>query len=566
MSFLSYLFAFVLLLSILIFVHELGHFLVARACGVRVLKFSMGFGPPIGFGRYRLAWKSRRKGTEFVFAWFPLGGFVKMLGENPDEVDDPEALAHPGEALGSKPTWQKLAIVFAGPAMNLLLPVVVFMGTLAIGMPRPTAVVGSVEPGSPAAVAGLTPGDRLTAIAGEPVAGGGDFDAAVREGAGSVLRVRAEREGAARELEIRVEKRASFDELGQSVQVGWIGAGHRRASSMLGVARADAPAHAAGIRSGDVVTAVRETAVESWEDLAAAYAAAGHSGSVNLSLQRAGLGVAGASPDEESLRIEVPALGDLERLGVVPASVLVERVEPMSPAEAVGLEAGDLILVVKGAPVGSFATFAETVRTSGGQPLEIIYARKGKPRRVHLMPEMAQVDVGLGLKEPRYRVGIAARSSGLLGAVGTDRERNPLVALPRAVGMTVDVTQSFLKGLGMMVTGKVSRDQLAGPIGIAEIAGNAMQAGWETYLSILVLISINLGVLNLLPIPILDGGQALLFAIEGLKRGPLSLRTREIVQQIGFTMLMLIMGLAFWNDLSRQWSRLLDWLSSHGPS
>jgi len=563
-SFLSYLFAFVLLLSILIFVHELGHFLVARACGVRVLKFSMGFGPPIGFGRYRLAWKSPKTGTEFVFAWFPLGGFVKMLGENPDEVDDPEALAHPGESLGSKRTWQKLAIVFAGPVMNLLLPVAVFMGTLAIGMPRQSAVVGSVEPGSPAAEAGLAPGDRIAAIAGREIAWWGDFDEAVREAAGSVLRVRAEREGAARELEVPVATRASFDELGRAVEVGWIGTGHRRASSMLGVARADAPAQAAGLRSGDVVTSVGETAVESWEDLAAAYAAAGRDGRVSLSLRRAGLAPAGAAPDEETLRVEVPALGDLDALGVVPASVLVDRVEPMSPAEAVGLEAGDLILAVNGAPVGSFSTFAETVRTSAGQPLEIVYAREGKRTQVFLVPEMAKVDVGLGMKEPRYRVGIAARSAGLLGAVGTDQERNPLVSLPRAVGMTVEVTKSFLEGLGMMVTGQVSRDQLAGPIGIAEIAGNAMQAGWETYLSILVLISINLGILNLLPIPILDGGQAVLFAIEGLKRGPLSLRTREIVQQIGFTMLMLIMGLAFWNDLSRQWTRLLDWLSSHG--
>jgi regulator of sigma E protease len=105
----------------------------------------------------------------------------------------------------------------------------------------------------------------------------------------------------------------------------------------------------------------------------------------------------------------------------------------------------------------------------------------------------------------------------------------------------------------------------AGPIGIAEIAGNALQQGWESYLTILVVISINLGILNLLPIPILDGGQALLFTIEALRRGPLSLRTREIVQQVGFTVLILIMGLAFWNDLSRQWLRLLDWLQS-GPS
>ena len=114
MTVISYLWAFVLLLSILVFVHELGHFLVARACGVRVLKFSIGFGPPIGFGRYRLVW--RRGGTEYVIAWFPLGGFVKMLGENPDEIDDPEIAVRRGESLPEKRTWQKLAIVFAGPA------------------------------------------------------------------------------------------------------------------------------------------------------------------------------------------------------------------------------------------------------------------------------------------------------------------------------------------------------------------------------------------------------------------------------------------------------------------
>ena len=117
--------AFVLLLSILVFVHELGHFLVARACGVRVLKFSIGFGNPIGFGRWRLAW--RRGGTDYVIAWFPLGGFVKMLGENPDETDDPEVVSYPGESLPEKSTWQKLAIVFAGPVANLILPVIVMV-------------------------------------------------------------------------------------------------------------------------------------------------------------------------------------------------------------------------------------------------------------------------------------------------------------------------------------------------------------------------------------------------------------------------------------------------------
>ena len=151
----SFLFAFVAMLGVLIFVHELGHFLVAKACGVRVLKFSLGFGSPIGIGRYRLRWE--RNGTEYVAAWFPLGGFVKMLGENPDEEDSSEALSNPDEAMNNKPIWQRLAIVFAGPAMNLLLPVLIFTVQLGIGIPRGAPVVGTVEPASAGAEAGLAP-------------------------------------------------------------------------------------------------------------------------------------------------------------------------------------------------------------------------------------------------------------------------------------------------------------------------------------------------------------------------------------------------------------------------
>ena len=557
-------FAFVLLLSILIFVHELGHFLVARACGVRVLKFSIGFGPPIRIGRFQLAWK--RNGTEYVIAWFPLGGFVKMLGENPDEVDDPEALAHPDEALGSQPLWQKLAIVFAGPVMNLVLPVFVFMVTLAIGVPNPESVIGSIEPGSPAARAGLVPGDRVTQVGDEKITWWGDFEEAVRLRPGEDLPVQIARGDETRELTLAVEKRATFDELGQPVDAGWVGAGFRRVASMLGIPSAESPAFAAGLRSGDVVKSVGSTVVESWEDLASAYAAAGSTGTVRLQVERAHTDASATSTaTPEPLELEVPALASLEALGAVPANVVIERVVEGAPAEQSGLRTGDLILSVDGAPLGSFMTFEQTVRTSQGRPLEIDYARDGALAHVTLTPRIVQEDVGLGIKEPRYRVGIVPRLTSLQGAVGLDRERNPVEAFPRAVGMTVDFTRSFLKGLGMIVTGQVSRNQIAGPIGIAEIADSAMQQGWHAYLMILVVISINLGILNLLPIPILDGGQALLFTIEALRRGPLSLRTREIVQQLGFTVLILIMGLAFWNDLSRQWVRVLEWLKV-GPS
>jgi regulator of sigma E protease len=234
---------------------------------------------------------------------------------------------------------------------------------------------------------------------------------------------------------------------------------------------------------------------------------------------------------------------------------------PDSAAESGGLEAGDLIVSVDGAPVGSFGSCAERVRTGGGQELELQVAHGGELRTVQVAPRLEEVDAGLGIKEERYLVGISGKPADGVGELELDRELNPLTSFPRAVDLTVERTQMFLAGFGKIITGEISRKQVAGPIGIAEIAGNAYERGWETYLSILVMISINLGILNLLPIPVLDGGQAVIYALEGLRRAPLSLRTREVVQQLGFTVLMLLMGLAFWNDLSRQWTRLVDWLA-----
>ena len=549
----DFVFAFVILLSVLIFVHELGHFLVAKACGVRILKFSLGFGPPIGIGRFRLAWK--RGHTEYVVAWIPLGGFVKMLGEHPDEQEDPEACAHPGETLGAKPLWQKLAIVFAGPAMNLLLPVLIFVGMQAVGLPRADAVIGLVEVGSPAEAAGLLPGDRVTALDGEPVRWWSDVADALRASPRREVELAYEREGRAAEVRLAVGAREGFDEYGELAEVGWAGLGHSRPSALLGILDPRAAGQTAGLRSGDRVTALAGRPIEDWYGLRDAYAEAEAGSSVPFEVER------GSAAESETLLVEVPALGSLAALGVVRANALISEVEPDSPAARAGLEKDDLILEYDGKPVTYFASFARAVSTSQGRELPLVYARDGELQRIVIAAEPIATDTGFGVEETRYRIGI--RGSG--GARGGERRHRPRAQpLRRLPARRRDDGAHHARLHGGARQAHHRRGLQPQPRGPDRDRPDRRpppsSRGWEPYLRIMVLISINLGILNLLPIPVLDGGQATLFLVEGIKRSPLSLRTKLAVQQIGITVLILLMGLAFWNDLSRLWSQVVGWL------
>ena len=568
MTFLNYLFAVVPMLGLLIFVHEFGHFIVAKLCGVRVLKFSLGFGSPIGFGDLRLRWV--RGGTEYVIAWFPLGGFVKMLGEQMQGVqgaedDDAVPDARPDEYLSAKPTWQKLAITFAGPAMNLLLPVVAFVGILAAGLPQLSPVVGMVEAHSPAVAADLRPGDRVVWIEGHAVANWDQVAKAIRKHGDSPLAMRVLRDGEELSLEIPVQVRSGMDEFGGVVDTGWIGIGHRRLPTMIGVPLADSPAAHAGLRSGDRIDLVNGSEVEDWEALAKAYAGA-YAGtyagsSVAIRVQR------GRGDDVEAVELAVPAFAQIGELGVIPAAVLVRDVSEDMPAQRAGLASGDLIIAVDGSPIGSFATFAEVVRTSGGRTLEITYARNGETRRVDIAPIESKVpgpfDI-TGMEQVVYLIGITHGFPTLPGVQHIEKILNPLLSIPRATEMTIERSVLFLRSMGKLFSGEVGLEHVSGPIGIAEVARKSLDMGWIVYLNTMVFISINLCFLNLLPIPILDGGQALIFMVEGIKRSPISLRTREIVQQIGLTFLLMLMGLAFWNDLSRHWGNFVEWLRGTG--
>ena len=546
----EFIWAFVLMLGVLITVHEFGHFIVAKWCGVKVLKFSIGIGPAIGFGRYRLRWV--RGETEYVIAWLPLGGFVKMLGEDPDETAAGHTQEDWGRSLPAQPLWQKLAVVLAGPAMNLVLPVFVVVGFLWVGNEVPTSVVGSVDPGSPAAIAGLEPDDRIVSIDGEPTKWWGDVASVVASGAGRTVSLEVERGDARLEKTIEIVSRDRLDGFRTQAERGWIGIHTTRQRPVVGVVSLTSPAAAAGLRSGDRVVQLGDTKVEDWPDFARAYERATQAARVRVA----------RGPEDEATEVELtlPALGSVDRFGVIPAAVLIEEVIADSAAAGAGLERGDLIVAVDGEPVASFATFLETVLASGGRPLSVQYARDGETLVVRLSPEL-QIEDSRGMEEEVYRVGIKAAQTMLPGDLALERYTDPRESFPRAVKRVASFTVFMVEAYGRLFSGSMSRKNLGGPIAIARQSHQAFEAGWQQFLSLLIGISVNLAVLNMLPIPILDGGQALLFLIEGVKRGAVSVRTREIAQITGLLMIVSLMGLAFWNDVSKYWTSFVDWLA-----
>lgn len=547
-------FAFVLLLGVLITIHEFGHFAVAKMCGVKVLKFSIGFGNPIGFGKYRMLWKYGE--TEYVIAWFPIGGFVKMLGENPDEQDSEETQEEPGRALSHKPVWQKLAVVAAGPAMNLVFPVFLLMGFLFVGVPHGVPVIGHVETASPAALAGLQPGDQILEVNGEEVKWWDDMRSELVLSAGEELSLRLNREGEERTVKLQAGSRSGMNRLDALKESGWIGIGHSQFLPFLNV-QAGSSASASGLQSGDRVTAVNGEEVATWAQWEKVYDAVPAGFGATVQVLRG---------EDETLEIQLSATGGLDGLGVLPAVVRVGEVGPGSAADEAGVKAGDLLLSVDGAPLASFAAFRNIVLQSKGRSLEIGYVRDGQLGQLAVAPRMTESIIVEGMTEEIYLIGIGGNDEAISGIVEKEIIRNPLQSFPEAVGMTVERTRAFLVGLGMIVSGEIPRNQVGGPARIAEEAHRAFQMGWDHYLNLMILISINLGILNLLPIPVLDGGQALIFTVEGLKGSPLSNRLKESLQGAGFVLLAMLMVLALWNDLARYGGMLLDKIRESGVS
>jgi len=544
--------SFLVLLSVVVMVHEWGHFITGRRLGVGIERFAFGFGPAI----VKKVWR----GVEYRINWVLFGGYVKFVGDEPDQPVPEELRA---VAFNTAPAHKRALIAFAGPAMNVVLAFALFCVIFLVGFPTPTTKIGEVEPGSPAAQAGLIPGDHITAIDGRPLRFWRELSDFISENPNRTYTVAVQRDGQTLQLPITTERIVAMNMFGFDAPRGSIGISPRGQRPWIGVTGPDTPAYAAGIRTGDLLLSVNGRAVEFLADVDARLAAAG-SASLNMTLARGEDNVLKEKPEvSETVALPAPPAGQtwsMAALGLESGELYVYSVSAGGRAEKAGLQKGDRLVSVAGKTLTAWDDFATAIRGNPGQAIEIQVRRDGQALTLTATPELAQSRDLLGKEESFGRIGVSPFTSYTPAEEVAERYYNPVKILVRGFQESWFWTVMTARQFYYLVVGKTPTSTLGGPILIAQLAGESARQGWINFIFFLAVISVNLAILNLLPIPILDGGHLLLLTIESLLRRPMSERAVGIAQRVGLTFIGALILLVFYNDLSRVWFQLKEHL------
>jgi len=537
----------VVLLGGLIFFHELGHYLVAKFFGVKVEVFSLGFGKKI----LKRQWGE----TEYALSMIPLGGYVKLMGDDPYRGVPADQAAR---AFSTQALYKRFAVVAAGPIFNLMLAFALFMLIFWSGKPMAGTRLGAVVVASPAWEAGLRSQDRITEVGGKPVTTWNDLESSVRDRVGDKVDLTVDRVGTTMKFSTEVSKVAGRSPYGEIIQVGGIkGISPYPLSSKIGVSDPKSSAHEAGLRTGDRITKVDAQTVKTYEQ--AREAILGHwyhKRPVTVTVER----TSGAVSTEKSVTLSFPsapsetALGSLDALGIYASDTFVKDVSSGSPAEKGGLTPGDRIAKVNTQTISNFESIVEQVQAAGekGVPLDFTVVRDGQTMVLNLKPnETVTEDPLTHAPVKRFLVGFVPMTEIEEGETVYVQVRNPGQLIATAFHETYDMAEKMVVSIAKLATGSISVKNLGGPVLIATVAGKSLDAGFIPFLQTMALISINLFLLNLLPIPVLDGGHLLFFIIEGLKGKPVSIRTMEVANQIGMVFILMLVALTFFNDISR---------------
>jgi len=533
--------AFVLLLGALVFVHELGHFLFAKAVGVKVLRFSIGFGPAL--------FSFTRGETEYRIAALPLGGYVKMSGEIPGEDAAPEDEAR--SYLAQSP-WKRMLIVAAGPAFNLIFPLLIFF-VVFVSYPQPSTEVLRVVPGMPAEVAGIKVGDVVTEVDGRPVRSLSEMQWALAGKVGQRIPVVVQRDG--RPLKLVVTPTGE----GAIKNQGMIGIAPSRAPPVLGV-RPGGAAERAGVQTLDRVLSVNGHPVG---DLQALEREIGSGTGPELTLELVRRvpaevpGLEGIVPEIHTVRVPRGEGAGAAAFGLDPVDVYsllyVGRVVPGSAAADAGVVRGDQLEAIDGKPIRSREQLVRRLGELKDHPFRLTWMHEGSPREAEVKMRPAKAgDPASGDGAEAFELGLRFES-GMPGDRGSDARVHvgPGLAFLMATHRLGEVVADTAGGLAKLFTGQVSFKNVGGPIMIYGIAGKAAQLGLDYFLTLMAAISVNLGLINLVPIPALDGFQLLSAGWEAVRRRPIPMRAREIANAVGIVALILLMVLVCVNDLTR---------------
>jgi regulator of sigma E protease len=461
MNFLTEILAFVVAIGVLVVVHEFGHFSVARLCGVKVLRFSVGFGKPL------VTWVSKKTGTEWTIAALPLGGYVKMLDEREAEASIPAADLP--RAFNRQPVFKRIAIVAAGPVANFILAIVLFTAVFAGGVSEPAAILAAPAANTLAAKAGFVGGETIVSMRDAR-----DGNNSGSDNAGETKPVRSWSDLRWKILD------ASFD--------------HRR---VILTAKTPGGTFDYPLSVGNV--------------------------------------------DDEDVDQDF-----MDKLGFEPGggTLAVAGVEAGSAAQKSGLQPGDTLRALDGKKIDNGSAFIDYVQGHAGRPLTLTVERDGAWRTVQVVPELRR-DATTNKDVGRIGASLATRIPSVEVRYG------PAESLRLGVNRTWDISMYSLRMFGRMITGEASLKNLSGPVTIADYAGKSARLGVSAFLSFLALVSISLGVLNLLPIPVLDGGHLLYYLVEAATGKAVSDRLQLVLQRAGLVCIVALSMIALFNDLAR---------------
>lgn len=545
---------FFILLGLLIFVHELGHFLVAKYYGVRVETFSLGFGKKL------LAYK--RGDTTYCISMIPLGGYVKMYGDDPTADVPAEERKY---AFLHKPVMQRVAVVLAGPLMNLFFAILLFTVISGIGEEMPGPFAGDISVNSRAYEVGFRSGDRIAAINNEPMPSWVHVRKKIEESAGQALDFTIERKTEPQPLQIQAAINVGENEniFASERQVGQVeGLTAESRSTLVGVKDPNSPAAQSGIRSLDLIVGVNGQKISFWRDLEPMLKQAVEAGAP-FQIQVREVTLPETDANTRSVTIDPTNLGKAEdftaALGVEPAELYIYQLKKGSPADKAGVKSKDKVVRINGEEVQAWNEVLARVKSYNPEKhkegIEFTVLRDGEENTYKIVPEMTKLMTMKGQEEKRYTIGII---SGFLPATPDTvlyRVSGPVAMLKQGVKDTVMWTEFVVMSLVRLVQGEVSAKNVGGVITIGRVASHSFAAGLSTFLKTMAIISINLFLLNLLPVPVLDGGHLLFYAIEVVKGNPLSMRKMELAQQIGLMLLMILMVFAFFNDITNLLNR-----------